>query len=142
MSARLVKDAYGKAAIRLVKVVRNGAEHRIFDCTVEVRLEALRVIARWRDKNTFRALVHVLRDPHPDVRERAIVELRTLGGRESIPALVPCLSDPAASVRAQAVPTLAYLGWTPQTPTDHVLDLMGRTKSVGLLCRLGNPNFA
>lgn len=39
MSPRLVKDAYGKAAIRLVKVVRKGAEHRIFDCTVEVRLE-------------------------------------------------------------------------------------------------------
>ena len=100
------------------------------DHVVEVRLEALRVIARWRDKNTFRALVHVLRDPHPDVRERAIVELRTMGGRESIPSLVPCLADPAASVRAQAVPTLAYLGWTPQTPTDHVLDLIGRNQFV------------
>jgi urate oxidase len=34
-----VHDAYGKAAIRLVKVVREGARHRIHDCTVEVRLE-------------------------------------------------------------------------------------------------------
>ncbi len=98
------------------------------DQVVEVRLEALRVIARWRDKNTLRALVHVLRDPHPDVRERAILELRTAGGRESIPALVQCLVDPVASVRAQTVPTLAYLGWTPQTPTDHVLDLIGRSQ--------------
>jgi HEAT repeat protein len=98
------------------------------DHTVEVRLEALRVIARWRDKNSFRALVHVLRDPHPDVRERAILELRTMGGRESIPSLVPCLSDPVASVRAQAVPTLAYLGWIPQTPTEHVLDFIGRNQ--------------
>jgi len=39
MSARLVRDAYGKAAIRLVKLVRGDAEHRIHDCTVEVRLE-------------------------------------------------------------------------------------------------------
>ena len=98
------------------------------DHAVEVRLEALRVIARWRDKNTLRALIHVLRDPHPDMRERAILELQSFGGRESIPALVSCLTDPAGSVRAQAVPTLAYLGWTPQTPTDHVLDLIGRSQ--------------
>jgi len=39
VSARLVRDAYGKAAIRLVKVVRDGAQHRIHDCTVAVRLE-------------------------------------------------------------------------------------------------------
>ena len=35
---RLVRDAYGKGAIRLVKVVRGQGQHRVFDCTVEVRL--------------------------------------------------------------------------------------------------------
>ena len=39
MSARLVRDAYGKAAIRLVKLVRGKSEHRIHDCTVAVSLE-------------------------------------------------------------------------------------------------------
>lgn len=39
MSPRLLRDAYGKAAIRLVKVVREGARHRIHDCTVGVQLE-------------------------------------------------------------------------------------------------------
>jgi urate oxidase len=39
MPARLVRDAYGKAAIRLVKVVREPDRHRVFDCTVAVRLE-------------------------------------------------------------------------------------------------------
>ena len=38
MSARLVRDAYGKGAIRLVKVVRDADYHRLVDCTVEVRL--------------------------------------------------------------------------------------------------------
>jgi urate oxidase len=36
--SRLVRDAYGKGAIRLVKVVRDQAQHRVFDCTIEVRL--------------------------------------------------------------------------------------------------------
>lgn len=39
MPARLIRDAYGKSAIRLVKVVRDGARHHIHDCTVAVRLE-------------------------------------------------------------------------------------------------------
>jgi urate oxidase len=39
MSARLVSNAYGKAAIRLVKLVREESRHRIHDCTVQVRLE-------------------------------------------------------------------------------------------------------
>ena len=39
MSARLIRDAYGKAAIRLVKVARDRDRHRLLDCTVEVRLE-------------------------------------------------------------------------------------------------------
>lgn len=39
MSALLVKNAYGKSAIRLVKVVREAAAHRIHDCTVAVNLE-------------------------------------------------------------------------------------------------------
>jgi urate oxidase len=39
VSARLLRDAYGKAAIRLVKVVREGARHRIHDCTVGVQME-------------------------------------------------------------------------------------------------------
>ena len=39
MSARLTSNAYGKAAIRLVKLVREESRHRIHDCTVQVRLE-------------------------------------------------------------------------------------------------------
>lgn len=39
MSPRLASSAYGKAAIRLVKLVREESRHRIHDCTVEVRLE-------------------------------------------------------------------------------------------------------
>jgi urate oxidase len=39
VSARLASNAYGKAAIRLVKLVREKSRHRIHDCTVEVRLE-------------------------------------------------------------------------------------------------------
>lgn len=39
MSARLTSNAYGKAAIRLVKLVREESLHRIHDCTVQVRLE-------------------------------------------------------------------------------------------------------
>ena len=39
MSARLASNAYGKAAIRLVKLVREESRHRIHDCTVQVRLE-------------------------------------------------------------------------------------------------------
>lgn len=39
MSPRLTSNAYGKAAIRLVKLVREESRHRIHDCTVQVRLE-------------------------------------------------------------------------------------------------------
>jgi urate oxidase len=39
VSARLTSNAYGKAAIRLVKLVREESRHRIHDCTVQVRLE-------------------------------------------------------------------------------------------------------
>ena len=39
MSARLASNAYGKAAIRLVKLVREESGDRIHDCTVQVRLE-------------------------------------------------------------------------------------------------------
>jgi len=39
VSARLASNAYGKAAIRLVKLVREESRHRIHDCTVQVRLE-------------------------------------------------------------------------------------------------------
>src|ERR1041384_5064286 len=76
------------------------------DAEVEVRLEALRVIVRWRDENTVRALTHVTRDPHPDVRERAISELGALGLRESIPAILPSLCDMAMPVRTAAVQSL------------------------------------
>lgn len=34
MSARLASNSYGKAAIRLVKLVREEAGDRIHDCTV------------------------------------------------------------------------------------------------------------
>ena len=39
MSARLASNSYGKAAIRLVKLVRAESGDRIHDCTVQVRLE-------------------------------------------------------------------------------------------------------
>lgn len=39
MSARLASNAYGKAAIRLVKLVRGESGDRFNDCTVQVRLE-------------------------------------------------------------------------------------------------------
>jgi urate oxidase len=39
VSARLASNAYGKAAIRLVKLVREESGDRFHDCTVEVRLE-------------------------------------------------------------------------------------------------------
>ena len=39
MSARLASNAYGKAAIRLVKLVREESGDRFHDCTVQVRLE-------------------------------------------------------------------------------------------------------
>jgi urate oxidase len=52
VSAKLVKDAYGKSAIRLVKVVREGAIHRIHDCTVAVSLEGRFESAHTEGNNT------------------------------------------------------------------------------------------
>ena len=39
MSPRLVWNGYGKAAVRLVKVVRDGADHELHDLTVDVQLQ-------------------------------------------------------------------------------------------------------
>lgn len=39
MHATLVADNYGKSAVRLVKVVREGAHHHLHDFTVDVRCE-------------------------------------------------------------------------------------------------------
>lgn len=39
MSASLAHDSYGKSAVRLVKVVRDGARHHVHDLTVDVRCE-------------------------------------------------------------------------------------------------------
>ena len=39
MSATLASDSYGKCAVRLVKVVRDGARHHLHDLTVDVRVE-------------------------------------------------------------------------------------------------------
>jgi urate oxidase len=39
MHAELASDSYGKSAVRLVKVVREGARHELHDFTVDVRCE-------------------------------------------------------------------------------------------------------
>ena len=49
---RLIRDAYGKGAIRLVKVVRDKGQDRVFDCTVEVRLTGRFEDAHTRGVNT------------------------------------------------------------------------------------------
>ena len=39
MSPRLVWNGYGKAAVRLVKVVRDGTNHELHDLTVDVQIQ-------------------------------------------------------------------------------------------------------
>ncbi len=98
------------------------------DSAVEVRLEALRAIVSWRDENTVRTLIHLLRDPHASVREGAILEITKIGARECIPDILPCLCDSAMPVRTAAVNGLSALGWRAETSGERALEFVGHSQ--------------
>ena len=88
MHARLGENSYGKSAIRLVKVVREGAHHSLHDLTVDVRLEGdfqrahvagdnAAVLPTDTMKNTVYALARK-HDVHPPEAFAALVGMRLL----------------------------------------------------------------
>lgn len=51
MGAQLAGDSYGKSAIRLLKLVRDGARHAVHDLTVDIRFEGDFAAAHLRGEN-------------------------------------------------------------------------------------------
>ena len=52
MTIQLAADRYGKSAIRLVKIVRDGVRHTVRDLTVDIALEGRFSRAYTDDDNT------------------------------------------------------------------------------------------
>jgi urate oxidase len=88
MPPTLADDSYGKSAIRLVKVVRDGARHTVHDLTVDVRCEGEFRAAHVDGDNTavlptdtMKNIVYALarqHDVHPPERFAALVGERVL----------------------------------------------------------------
>jgi HEAT repeat protein len=118
-------DALGRLADVRDRQSMSSVLSCLGDPAVEVRLEALRIVVTWRNENTFQALTHAVSDPHPEIRERAISEMRALGLRDGIPAILPCVCVMAMPVRTAAVQALHMLGWAPATPGERALEAIG-----------------
>lgn len=82
------------------------------DPSWRVRLQAVVVLGKLRDKRALPALIRMLSDPDENVRSVAVIALADFGDREAVGALERLRADPSAMVRSKVTAALAKL----QTP--------------------------
>ena len=80
----------------------------------EDEIEAIAEILELEDRRAYdpERLPHLARDPHPEVRRRALLAMGRIGHRDAAPHLAAALADPHPGVRADAAFALGELGDT------------------------------
>jgi HEAT repeat protein len=92
-----------------------GLMSAVADADREVRLTALRALARHKVPQAAALFVNSLRDSNGDLREAAVVGLAQVGDARYIEVLIGVLKDPHLGARRRAAHALDAFGWKPET---------------------------
>lgn len=96
------------------------------DPSWRVRLQAVVVLGKLRDKKAMPGLVRALSDPDENVRAVAVQALSDLGERDAIAAIERLRSDPSALVRSKVAAAVTKLQPpAPSRPQNRVFIAVG-----------------
>lgn len=113
---RSLRDQLYGLGTSVVDILRKELDHQDH----RRRMAAATNLGRLRDAKSVPALVGLLNDPQPGVREMALFALGILGDSAAIEPILGSLSDYDADVRYRAVVALGDLGYT------HLEDVLTR----------------
>ena len=81
----------------------------IQDANLNIRVQAIRVLAKIHSESLFSVLLSAFSDASPEVRQEAALALKHYANKEGVRALTGALQDPDRGVRAAAVESLTQL---------------------------------
>lgn len=113
---RSLRDQLYGLGTSVLDVLRDALDSKHYRC----RMAAATNLGRLRDTKSVPALVSLLNDPQPGVREMALFALGILGDASAVEPILSSLNDYDADVRYRAVVALGDLGYA------HLEDVLVR----------------